>query len=53
MEQFLAQYGVWIGLVLLIWEYILGKTDLIKPASTIELIGSIIMKVFKALIGSK
>lgn len=53
MENFLAQYGVWIGLVILIIEYILGKTTVVKANSIVEAILNVVVKVFKAIIGEK
>lgn len=40
------------GGVVMIIEYILGKTTLIKPNSTLDLIISAVVKILKALFGT-
>ena len=53
MEEFLGQYGVYLGLALLIIEYILGKTTLVESGSTLELIFNGILSLGKKLLGEK
>ena len=36
----------WVVLVVLIWEYLVGKTKVVKSNSTIELIESGVKKIF-------
>lgn len=37
---------IWVVLAILIWEYLVGKTKIVKSNSTIELVESFIKKIF-------
>lgn len=53
MEQFMAQYGVWLGLAVMMLEYVLGKTDIIKANSTIEMVINTLLAILKFLMGER
>ena len=53
MEEFIAKYGQYFIYAVLLWEFILGKTKLVKANSTIEAIGNGIASVFKIIFGKK
>lgn len=46
IQSFLDKGGVWVGLVVLIWEYLLTKTDVVKSNSTIDLVLAGLKKLF-------
>jgi hypothetical protein len=51
-----AQIEMWVVFILVVVEYWLGKTDVVKPGSTLEVILSGIKKVIdfiKGIIGKK
>lgn len=53
MEAFLAKYAVWFGLLVLVLEYIIGKTKVVDPNSTIDLVIQTIIKVIKFFLPKK
>ena len=52
LEEISTKYGVWIGLVFLIVEYILGKTTLVKSGSTLELVINTAISLLKKVFGT-
>lgn len=53
LEKFGTDNAVWIGLVFIIVEYILGKTTLVKSGSTLELVINTILGLLKKFFGPK
>lgn len=51
VEEFASKYAVWIGLIFVVVEYILGKTELVKSGSTLELVINTIVGLLKKFIG--
>jgi hypothetical protein len=45
-KDWFKEAGIWIGLLILIWEYIVGKTDYVKSNSTIEMAISFVKNLF-------
>lgn len=50
MENLLTSGAVVLGLVILVLEYILGKTKWIAPNSTIDTVVQLILKIGKGLL---
>lgn len=46
IQSILDKGAVWIGLIVLIWEYLLSKTDIVKSNSTIDLVLAGLKKLF-------
>ena len=47
MEEFLTKYAVYATFLILVVEFILGKTKLIKANSTVEAIVNVVLKIVK------
>lgn len=46
IQKILDQGAVWVGLVVLVWEYMLSKTSIVKSNSTIDLVVAGVKKLF-------
>lgn len=44
--EMMASAKVWVVLVILVWEYLIGKTKLVKANSTVEMVENIFKMVF-------
>ena len=53
LDLFLEKYAVYIGLALLVLEYLLGKTDLVKPNSLLALVLDPLLDFLKGLLNKK
>ena len=53
MEEFMANYGVYVGMFLLLIEYVLGKTDLVKANSMLELFLNAVLSLGRKLLPEK
>lgn len=51
-EDFASKNAVWFGLFFMVVEYILGKTELVKSGSTLELIINTVVGLLKKFVGS-
>lgn len=52
IEDFATKNAVWFGLFFMVVEYILGKTELVKSGSTLELIINTVVGLLKKFFGS-
>lgn len=46
IQSILDKGSVWVGLLVLIWEYLLSKTSVVKSNSTIDLVIAGLKKLF-------
>ena len=51
LDKFGTDNAIWIGLVFVIVEYILGKTTLVKSGSTLELVINTVVGLLKKFFG--
>lgn len=52
LEKFGADNAIWFGLLFVVVEYILGKTEVVKSGSTLELVINTVVGLIKKFIGS-
>ena len=45
MEDFIVKYAVYLSMVYMLIEFILGKTKLVKENSVIETVLNVVMKI--------
>lgn len=51
-EDFATKNAIWFGLLFMVVEFILGKTELVKSGSTLELIINTVVGLLKKFVGS-
>ena len=53
MEEFVKEYAFYAMGVVLVLEYLLGSSKIIKPNSSIEAVLKVMVSIFKLVFGGK